>query len=75
MNDKFTLTCIGTNPKHTRFNLFDMTGANCGTICIQTKDIIPFIARAWADNVQWQGWVPEPLKPSQSEPSAQDAHG
>lgn len=58
----FKLSCISTNVKHTRFDLFDSEGANCGQITILTIDIVYFIGRAWNDSIEWNGIIPESIK-------------
>lgn len=62
MRRPFLLRCDGSNPKHTRFTMFDQGRANCGTITILTADVLDFIANDWNGDVDWQGHAPEPKK-------------
>lgn len=65
---KFKLRCEDTNQKHTRFTLFDGGGANCGSIRIDTADVIILIGRDFHGHVDWNGVVPEPLKTIPTQP-------
>jgi hypothetical protein len=55
----FTLTCLESNTRHTKFNVFDPTGANCGTLTILTDDVVGFIQRSWKGNINWDGKMPD----------------
>jgi hypothetical protein len=66
---KFKLRCTGTNTRHTKFTLFDASGANCGAICIETTDVVLLIGRDFQGDLDWNGFVPEPLKEIPTKPT------
>lgn len=59
----YKLDCIGHNSKHTTFRVFDRgtvdasgtTPANCGTLTIQTEDLVFFLQNAWRGDIFWNG--------------------
>lgn len=67
MRKQFKLRCDSSNSKHTRFTMFDPAGANCGSICINTCDVVPFMGQDWNGEIDWCFIVPDPLKSSLSD--------
>jgi len=59
---KFKLSCLETNSRHTKFNVFDRRGANCGTIVILTDDVVEFVSKNWNGDVWWNGHLPRGLE-------------
>lgn len=59
----FKISCIESNPKHTKFNIFDSHGANCGTITILTSEVEDFVDSRfnWAGSIDWNGKIPKEL--------------
>lgn len=53
MDRKYRLECKHIDLMHTRFALYDPTGANCGNIIVLTSDARNFISRNWNGNVDW----------------------
>jgi len=64
----YRLDCIDYNSKHTVFRVFDRgtvgtqskepTKANCGTLTIQTDDLVWFLQHAWKGDIWWNGLLP-----------------
>ena len=64
----YRLDCIAYNSKHTVFRVFDRgtvgtqskepTKANCGTLTIQTDDLVWFLQHAWKGDIWWNGLLP-----------------
>jgi len=52
---KFKLSCTKWDSSHIWFNVFDATGANCGTITVLTDDVIDFVSKNWNGDVTWNG--------------------
>jgi len=52
---KFKLRCFEVNPKHVKFYLFDVHGANCGCITVDAEDARDFIKFDWNGDVDWNG--------------------
>lgn len=50
---RFKLSCVEVNGKHTKFNIYDPAGANCGQITVNTKDVICLVRDTWRGNVDW----------------------
>ncbi len=55
---KFTLSCLSTNPTHTKFQIYDPHGANCGEITVLSEDAEKFVAFNWSGTVLWNGKQP-----------------
>jgi hypothetical protein len=53
MTPKYTLRWLSTNARHTRFTVFDHTGANCGDITVLTVDAKEFVDNNWDGAVDW----------------------
>jgi hypothetical protein len=62
----YKLSCTSSNAKHTTFQLFDRgtvvalseTPANCGTITVQTEDLLHFLGSCWKGDIFWNGLQP-----------------
>lgn len=67
---KYKLVCMSSNSRHTRFALFDRgsgaphspsetrTRADCGTITLDTDDLVHFLQHDWQGDVEWRGHCP-----------------
>lgn len=51
--------CTDINERHSKFNLYDKAGANCGHIAILTTELTEFAA-LWRGTIDWNGF--DPLK-------------
>lgn len=56
---KYNLSCFDSNLQHTKFNMFDATGANCGRLTILTEDVVNFLTNNWKGNIDWNGMIPD----------------
>jgi len=55
MRRSFKLRCESRNANHTKFSIFDQTGANCGTLTVRSQDAEDFVRFDWNGDVDWNG--------------------
>ena len=56
---KYKIDCKCWNGRHVTFNVFDGKGANCGTLIIETEDVMNFVRNCWRGDIFWNGLIPD----------------
>lgn len=59
MRKPYKLDCIEWNDRHVRLNVFDPTGANCGTLTLPSADVLGFVLNSWKGDIFWNGLMPD----------------
>lgn len=58
---RYKLDCLEWNNRHVRFNVFDPSGANCGTLHVLAHDAINFVKHSWKGDIFWNGKMPQAI--------------
>lgn len=54
----YKLDCFDWNTAHVVFRVFDPKGVNCGTVTVETEDVINFVTKSWGGHLCWNGLMP-----------------